>query len=46
VVALLAAWFERGRGWAGLRDPEEPWPRHPRFRSPSEPSDPRSLSEP
>jgi len=30
VVALLAAWFERGRGWSGLRDPREPWTRHPR----------------
>ena len=30
VVAILAAWFERGRGWVGLRDAEEPWERHPR----------------
>lgn len=28
-VALLAAWFERSRGWSGLRDPETPWTRHP-----------------
>jgi len=33
VVALLAAWFERGRGWLGLRDPHEPWTRHPRHGS-------------
>jgi len=24
-VALLAAWFERERGWTGLRAPETPW---------------------
>lgn len=31
-VAVLAAWFERERGWSGLRDPEEPWDRHPSQR--------------
>lgn len=31
VVALLAAWFERERGWSGLRPADSPWPRHPRF---------------
>lgn len=23
---ILTAWFERERGWSGLRDPGEPWP--------------------
>ncbi len=27
-IGLLAAWFERSRGWSGLRDPETPWTRH------------------
>jgi 8-oxo-dGTP pyrophosphatase MutT (NUDIX family) len=31
VIAILAAWFERERGWSGLRDPHEPWTRHPRL---------------
>jgi len=30
VVAALAAWFERGRGWSGLRSADSPWPRHPK----------------
>ena len=55
VVALLAAWFERERGWSGLREAEEPWLRHPRealrlaalAQGPaSGPLDDRSLSEP
>ncbi len=32
VVAALTAWFERERGWSGLRDPEAPWDRHPSQR--------------
>jgi len=27
-VGLLATWFERSRGWTGLKDPETPWTRH------------------
>ncbi len=27
-IGLLSAWFERQRGWSGLRDPETPWTRH------------------
>ena len=27
-IGLLAAWFERARGWSGLKDPETPWTRH------------------
>ena len=29
-IGALSAWLERGRGWSGLREAEEPWPRHPR----------------
>ncbi len=31
VLGTLSAFVERERGWSGLRDPEEPWPRHPKL---------------
>jgi len=31
VIAALSAQLERERGWRGLRDAGEPWPRHPRL---------------